>query len=140
MRVFAVCQDELLIRSLDTVLLPSFELDVLVESKPLARKLHDAGLQVITGDPRRVNPYLKADISPSTCFIIEDNGRRSVKKIVSAVRDAGGTLIYLLHTGTRAAKTPEGVRAALNDVTHLDLADRYARLCRPRQKLSLSFS
>ncbi len=136
MRVFAVCQDELLIRSLDTVLLPSFELDVLVESKPLARKLHDAGLQVITGDPRRVDTYLKADISPSTCFIIEDNGRRSVKKIVSAVRDAGGTLIYLLHTGTRAAKTPEGVRAALNDVTHLDLAD----LIRPTLVTELSRS
>lgn len=136
MRVFAVCQDELLIRSLDTVLLPSFELDVLVESKPLARRLHDAGLQVIAGDPRRVDTYLKADISPSTCFIIEDNGRRSVKKIVSAVRDAGGTLIYLLHTGPRASKTAEGVRVALNDVTHLDLAD----LIRPTLVTELSRS
>ncbi len=136
MRVFAVCQDELLIRSLDTVLLPSFELDVLVESKPLARRLHDAGLQVITGDPRRVDTYLKADISPSTCFIIEDNARRSVKKIVSAIRDAGGTLIYLLHTGTRASKTADGVRAALNDVTHLDLAD----LIRPTLVTELSRS
>jgi nanoRNase/pAp phosphatase (c-di-AMP/oligoRNAs hydrolase) len=135
-RVFAVCQDELLIRSLDTVLLPSFELDVLVESKPLARRLHDAGLQVIAGDPRRVDTYLKADISPSTCFIIEDNGRRSVKKIVSAVRDAGGTLIYLLHTGPRASKTAEGVRVALNDVTHLDLAD----LIRPTLVTELSRS
>jgi nanoRNase/pAp phosphatase (c-di-AMP/oligoRNAs hydrolase) len=135
-RVFAVCQDELLIRSLDTVLLPSFELDVLVESKPLARRLHDAGLQVIAGDPRRVDTYLKADISPSTCFIIEDNGRRSVKKIVSAVRDAGGTLIYLLHTGSRASKTADGVRAALNDVTHLDLAD----LIRPTLVTELSRS
>jgi nanoRNase/pAp phosphatase (c-di-AMP/oligoRNAs hydrolase)/copper chaperone CopZ len=135
-RVFAVCQDELLIRSLDTVLLPSFELDVLVESKPLARRLHDAGLQVIAGDPRRVVTSLKADISPSTCFIIEDNGRRSVKKIVSAVRDAGGTLIYLLHTGPRASKTAEGVRVALNDVTHLDLAD----LIRPTLVTELSRS
>ena len=63
------------IRSLDAVLLPSFEVDFLVESRPLARRLHDAGVQVIAGDPRRVDTYLKADISPSTCFIIEDNGR-----------------------------------------------------------------
>ena len=67
MRVLAICQDELLIRSLDAVLLPSFEVDFLVESRPLARRLHDAGIQIITGDPRRVDTYLKADISPSTC-------------------------------------------------------------------------
>ena len=41
------------------------------------------GIQVITGDPQRVDTYLKADISPSTCFIVEDNGRRSVKKMLS---------------------------------------------------------
>ena len=105
MRVVAICQDELLIRSLDAVLIPSFELDFLVESRPLARRLHDAGIQVITSDPKRVDTYLKADISPSTCFIIEDNGRRGVKKVVSAVRDAGGTLIYVLHTGSRNGKS-----------------------------------
>ncbi len=75
MRVFAICQDELFIRSLDDVLLPSFEVEFLVESRPLARKLHDAGMQVTVGDPRRIDTYLKADISPSTCFIVEDNGQ-----------------------------------------------------------------
>ena len=136
MRVLAICQDELLIRSLDAVLLPSFEVDFLVDSRPLARRLHDAGVQVITADPRRVDTYLKADISPSTCFIIEDNARRSVKKIVSAVRDAGGTLIYLLHTGSRNGKSAEGVRAAYTDVTHLELAE----LVRPTLVTELSRS
>jgi nanoRNase/pAp phosphatase (c-di-AMP/oligoRNAs hydrolase) len=135
-RVLAICQDELLIRSLDAVLLPSFEVDFLVDSRPLARRLHDAGVQVITGDPRRVDTYLKADISPSTCFIIEDNARRSVKKIVSAVRDAGGTLIYLLHTGSRNGKSADGLRTALNDVTHLELAE----LVRPTLVTELSRS
>jgi nanoRNase/pAp phosphatase (c-di-AMP/oligoRNAs hydrolase) len=135
-RVLAICQDELLIRSLDAVLLPSFEVDFLVESRPLARRLHDAGIQVITGDPRRVDTYLKADISPSTCFIIEDNGRRSVKKIVSAVRDAGGTLIYLLHTGARNGRTAEAARTAVTDVTHLELAE----LIRPTLVTELSRS
>ena len=79
MRVYAVCQDELVIRSLDEVLQPSFEVDFLVESRPLARRLHESGIQITAGDPRRVDTYLKADISPSTCFIIEDNGRRSLK-------------------------------------------------------------
>ena len=123
MRVFAVCQDELVIRSLDEVLLPSFEVDFLVESRPMARRLHDAGIQVITGDPRRIDTYLKADISPSTCFIIEDNGRKSVRKVISAIRDAGGTLIYVLHTGPRPARNGEALKSSMPDVTHMDLAE-----------------
>jgi hypothetical protein len=57
-RVFAICQDELVIRSLDEVLLPSFEVEFLVESRPLARRLHDAGIATTTGDPRRLDTYL----------------------------------------------------------------------------------
>jgi nanoRNase/pAp phosphatase (c-di-AMP/oligoRNAs hydrolase) len=135
-RVLAICQDELVIRSLDDVLLPSFDVDFLVESRPLARRLHDAGMQVTTGDPRRIDTYLKADISPSTCFIVEDNGRRSIRKVVSAVRDAGGTLIYVLHTGPRTARPTEGAREALSDVTHMDLAE----LIRPTLVTELSRS
>jgi hypothetical protein len=37
MRCVAVCQTELLIRMLDEALMPSFEVEFLVESKPLAR-------------------------------------------------------------------------------------------------------
>src|SRR5262245_65600763 len=103
MRVFAICQDELVIRSLDEVLLPSFEVDFLVESRPLARRLHDAGIEVTAGDPKRVDTYLKADITPSTCFIVEDTGKRTIKKTLDAIRDAGGTLIYVLQTGKREA-------------------------------------
>ena len=136
MRVVAICQDELLIRSLDAVLIPSFEVDFLVESRPLARRLHDAGIQVITSDPKRVDTYLKADISPSTCFIIEDNGRRGVKKVVSAVRDAGGTLIYVLHTGSRNGKSADHSRSPSPDVTHLELAE----LIRPTLVTELSRS
>ncbi len=137
MRVFAICQDELVIRSLDEVLLPSFEVDFLVESRPLARRLHDAGIELTTGDPRRVDTYLKADISPNTCFIIEDNGRRGVRKIVEAVRDAGGTLIYVLHTGKRGANgRPDAPRPEMPDVTHLDLSE----LVRPTLVTELSRS
>jgi nanoRNase/pAp phosphatase (c-di-AMP/oligoRNAs hydrolase) len=134
-RVFAICQDELVIRSLDDVLLPSFEVDFLVESRPLARRLHDAGLQIAAGDPRRVDTYLKADISPSTCFIVQDNGRRSLRKVVSAIRDAGGTLIYILHTGARNGRG-DGTRSTMPDVTHMDLAE----LIRPTLVTELSRS
>jgi nanoRNase/pAp phosphatase (c-di-AMP/oligoRNAs hydrolase) len=136
-RVFAICQDELVIRSLDEVLLPSFEVDFLVESRPLARRLHDAGIQAACGDPRRIDTYLKADLSPSTCFIVEDNGRRSVKKTLAAIRDSGGTLIYVLHTGPRTANRPsEGDRPEFSGVTHMDLAE----LIRPTLVTELSRS
>src|SRR6476659_1302071 len=134
MRVFAICQDELVIRSLDTVLLPSFEVDFLVESRPLERRLHDAGIEASAGDPRRVDTYLKADISPSTCFIVEDNGHRSVKKVLSAIRDAGGTMVYVLHT--TPPKGADAARADLPDVTHLDLPE----LIRPTLVTELSRS
>src|SRR5687768_8295244 len=136
-RVYAICQDELVIRSLDEVLLPSFEVEFLLESRPLARRLHDAGIQVAIGDPRRVDTYLKADLSPSTCFIIEENGRRSIRKIVSAIRDAGGTLIYVLRTGSRTAgKAAENLRTEFPDITDMDLAE----LIRPTLVTELSRS
>ena len=137
MRVLAICQDELVIRSLDEVLLPSFEVEFLVESKPLARRLHDAGLEVFAADPRRVDTYLKEDVSPNTCFIVEDTGRRSIRKILDAVRDAGGTLIYVLHTGKRHANgKADGFRSDAAEVTHFDLAE----LIRPTLVTELSRS
>src|SRR5919204_5750392 len=102
MRCLAVCQDELVIRMLDEILLPGFEVEFIVESKPVARRLHDAGVHITAGDPRRTDTYLKADLTPSTCVIIEDNGRRALKKILEAVRDAGGTLVYVLGIGPEA--------------------------------------
>jgi nanoRNase/pAp phosphatase (c-di-AMP/oligoRNAs hydrolase) len=114
-------------------LLPSFEVDFLVESRPLARRLHEAGIEVTAGDPKRVDTYLKADISPNTCFIVQDTGRRSIKKTLDAIRDAGGTLIYVLHTGKRGANG----RAEDNpETTHLDLPE----LLRPTLVTELSRS
>jgi nanoRNase/pAp phosphatase (c-di-AMP/oligoRNAs hydrolase) len=133
LRVLAICQDELVIRSLDEVLVPSFEVDFLVESRPLARRLHDAGIEATAGDPRRVDTYLKADITPTTCFIVEDNGKRSTRKVLDALRDAGGTLIYVLHTGKRG---PAVKMDGDGDITHLSVAE----LLRPTLVTELSRS
>src|SRR5947207_6890531 len=105
MRCLAVCQDELVIRLLDESLRPSFEVEFIVESKPVARRLHDAGLSAISGDPRRADTYIKADIGPSTCVLIEDNAKRGLRKILAAVRDAGVTLVYVLFTGAGSSPT-----------------------------------
>ena len=99
MRCLAICQSELVIRMLEEVLLPSFEVDFLVESKPLARKLHDAGVAVTAADLKRTDTYIKADLTPGTCVILEDTGRRSLRKTIEAVRDAGGALVYVLGVG-----------------------------------------
>jgi nanoRNase/pAp phosphatase (c-di-AMP/oligoRNAs hydrolase) len=123
MRALAICQDELVIRTLEQVLAPSFELEFLVESRALARRLHDEGIAVITGDPRRLDTYLKADLSPGTCVIVEDTGRRSLRKILAAIRDAGGTLIYVLRAGAPADRPPEDYRTEFPDVTDVELSE-----------------
>jgi nanoRNase/pAp phosphatase (c-di-AMP/oligoRNAs hydrolase) len=111
---------------LNEILLPGFEVECIVESRSLARRLHDAGVNVTAGDPRRTDTYLKADLSPSTCVIIEDNGRRSLKKILDAVRDAGGTLVYVLGVGTDAtADRADQLREEFPDVAYLSMSELF---------------
>jgi nanoRNase/pAp phosphatase (c-di-AMP/oligoRNAs hydrolase) len=126
MRCLAVCQDELVIRMLDEILLPGFEVEFIIENRPLARRLHEAGMTVTAGDPRRTDTYLKADIGPSTCVIIEDNGKRGLKKILEGVRDAGGTLVYVLGIGAAATgKRTEEFHAEFPDIAYLSMSELF---------------
>ncbi len=126
MRCLAVCHDELVIRMLDEILLPGFEVEFIIENRPLARRLHDAGVNVVVGDPRRTDTFLKADLSPGTCVIIEDNGRRSPRRILEAVRDAGGTLIYILGIGAAAtSRRAEEFHTEFPDVAYLAMAELF---------------
>ena len=126
MRCLAVCQTELAIRMLDEILLPSFEVEFLVESKPVARRLHEAGLNVTAGDLRRTDTYLKADLTPGTCVVVEDNGRRSLKKTLEAIWDAGGTLVYVLGVGTSDSKKREDdLKAQFPELNYLALPELF---------------
>lgn len=126
MRCLAVCQTELVVRMLDSVLLSSFDVEFLVESRPLARRLHEAGLTITTGDLRRTDTYLKGDLSPNSCVIVEDNGRKTLKRVLEAIRDAGGTLIYVLGMGTGpAGKREDDIRAAFPDVSCLSMTELF---------------
>jgi nanoRNase/pAp phosphatase (c-di-AMP/oligoRNAs hydrolase) len=111
---------------LDEILLPGFEVEFIVENRPLARRLQDAGVDVTVGDPRRTDTWLKADIGPSTCVIVEDNGKRNPKKILEAVRDAGGTLVYVLGIGAESTgKRAEEFHAEFPDVSYLSMSELF---------------
>src|SRR5579872_5649746 len=126
MRCLAVCQDELVIRMLDESLLPGFEVEFIVENRPLARRLHESGVTIAAGDPRRTDTYLKADIGPGTCVILEDNGRRSLRKILEAVRDAGGALVYVLGIGAAATgRRADEFRDEFPDVVYLSMSELF---------------
>src|SRR6266545_1433408 len=126
MRCLAICQTDLVMRMLDEILLPSFEVDFIVESKPLARRLHDAGMNVTAADPKRTDTYLKADITPGTCVIVEDTGRRSLKKVLEAIRDAGGSLVYVLAVGIRDfRKREEELKSQFPEINYLALSELF---------------
>ena len=112
---------------LDGILLPGFEVEFIIEDRPLARHFTDAGVTVTVGDPRRTDTYLRADIGPGTCVVIEDNGRRGLKRILQAVRDAGGTLVYVLGVGGAAtSKRAEILHAEFPDVVYLAMSELFS--------------
>ena len=125
MKCLVVCQSELVARMLETALQSSFPIQFLVESRTLARRLHDAGLDVLVGDPRRTDSYLKVDLTPTTCVLLEDAGRPGLRRTLAAIRDAGGTLAYVLATNAAAARREDDVRGAFPEVTYLSLAELF---------------
>ena len=123
MRCVAVCQDDLVAKTLHRALVPALEVDFVVEDRALARRLHDAGVPARVADPRRLDTYLKADVSPTTCIIIEDNGRRSVRRMLRAVTDAGANLVYVLTVDERPSKRTDDWTVVFPEVTVLNLGE-----------------
>ena len=89
----------------------------------MARRLVEDGIPVVVADPKRVDSYVRADLTPTTCVIVADDGRRSLKRVVTAIRDAGGSLLYILHLDEAAQRRGQDeLRVVMPEVTHLDLA------------------
>jgi nanoRNase/pAp phosphatase (c-di-AMP/oligoRNAs hydrolase) len=87
----------------------------------------DDGVPATVADPKRVDSYLRADLTPNTCVILEDNGRRGLKRVATAIRDAGGSLLYVLHVGDPPVKRSlDELRTVVPEVAHLDLAELLA--------------
>jgi nanoRNase/pAp phosphatase (c-di-AMP/oligoRNAs hydrolase) len=126
MRCLAVCQDELVVRMLGEILMPGFEIEFIVETRAIAKRLQETGAAVHVGDPRRTDTFVKADIGPTTCVIIEDNKRPGLKKILDAAREAGGELLYVLGLGPEAtAKRAEDLRSDFPDVLYLSMSELF---------------
>ena len=136
MRCLAVCQTELVGRLLHAVLSPRVDLELVVESRVLARRLHDAGATVTTADPKRVDTFVKADLLPTTSVIIEDAHQRNLRKVLDAVRDAGGVLVYVLGTGGEDAARAAAFRTEFPEITSITLAE----LVEPRLATELNRS
>jgi nanoRNase/pAp phosphatase (c-di-AMP/oligoRNAs hydrolase) len=122
-RCLAVCHTELVVRLLEAVLAPSAELDVLVDSRALARKFEHSDLAVSVDEVTRIDSYVKLNVSPVTPVIIEDNGRRGLRKVIEAVRSAGGSLVYVLGTSLQDVERAESLRGDFPEVTTLTLAE-----------------
>ena len=98
----------------------------MVENRPLARRLLESGVAVTAGDPRRTETYLKANLGPGTCVIVEDNETRGLRKILQAIRDAGGVLIYVLGVGGEStSKRAEEFHAEFPDASYLSMAELF---------------
>ncbi len=136
MRCLAVCQTELVGRLLYAVLSPRVDLELIVESRALARRLHDAGATVVTADPKRVDTFVKADLLPTTSVIVEDAHQRGLRKVLDAVRHAGGALVYVLGIGGDDAARATAFRAEFPEVTSITLAE----LVEPRLATELNRS
>jgi len=132
----AVCQTELVGRLLHAVLSPRVDLELVVESRVLARRLHDAGASVITADPKRVDTFVKADLLPTTSVIVEDAHQRNLRKVLDAVRDAGGALVYVLGIGGEDAARAAAFRTEFPEITSITLAE----LVEPRLATELNRS
>jgi hypothetical protein len=61
------------------------------------------------------------------CVIVEDTGRQGQRKVLQAIRDAGGTLVYVLGTGAagRDTRREEDLKAEFPDVTYLSIAELF---------------
>ena len=123
MRCLAVCHTEPIARLLEAVLAPHADVEVMVESAALGRRLSTIGLPIAVADPHRVDSFVKADLTPGTVVLVEDSGRKGLRKVLEAVIGAGGTLVYVLGSRPEDVKKAEALRGDFPEVNTLTLAE-----------------
>jgi len=123
MRCVAVCQTTQVARNLWTALVPDVDVEIMVKSRTLSRQLHNDGISVRVADPWRNDSYVKCDVGPTTCVILEDDGQHSVRRPLRAILDAGAVLVYVLTaTGAKASSPIDEWRKEFPDVSPISLS------------------
>ena len=126
MRCLAVCQTELAIRMLDEILLPKLRGRVPGRKQTGRATTPRKRPPRHSRDLRRTDTYLKADLTPGTCVVVEDNGKRSLKKVLEAIWDAGGTLVYVLGIGApHTRKREDELKAQFPELNYLALSELF---------------
>ncbi len=99
MKCLAICQTTILARNLHQALTSSLQLSFLVKDRSVARRLTALGISVRTDDPNKAASYRQLGIDATTCIVVEDDGRHSLRETLRTIRDSGAELIYVLSVG-----------------------------------------
>tara|TARA_B100000686_G_scaffold320726_1_gene372697 strand:+ start:1378 stop:2781 length:1404 start_codon:yes stop_codon:yes gene_type:complete len=122
MNCVAVCQDDLIVKTLHEALSPTLDIEFLVDNRPQGHRLNQYGIPTQIGDPCQATTYTQANVTANTCIIVEDNDRSNVEAIVDAASKAGTSLIYVLLVGKHTSDQTKKA-STLQNVSTLTLSE-----------------
>jgi len=99
MNCVAVCQGDLIVKTLHEALSPTLDIEFIVDNQAQGHRLNKYGIPTQVGDPCQATTYAQANVTADTCIIVEDNDRSNIEAIVGAASKAGTSLIYVLLVG-----------------------------------------
>lgn len=122
MNCVAICQDDLIVKTLHEALSPTLDIDFLVDNQPQRHRLKKYGITTQVGDPCQAATYAQANVTADTCIIVEDSGRKNIPAIVDAASKAGTSLIYVLLVSKKTTNQTK-TTLALPNVNTLTLSE-----------------
>ena len=122
MNCVAVCQDDLIVKTLHEALSPTLDIEFLVDTQFQKTRLHKYGISTQVGDPCQATTYAQANVTAATCIIVENSGRKNIQAIVDAASEAGTSLVYVLLVGKQTNDQTKKT-LALPNVSTLTLSE-----------------
>lgn len=122
MNCVAVCQDDLIVKTLHEALSPTLDIEFLVDTQSQKHRLHKYGISTQVGDPSQATTYAQANVTADTCIIVENSGRKNIQAIVDAASEAGTSLVYVLLVGKKTNDQTKKT-LALPNVSTLTLSE-----------------
>ena len=122
MNCVAVCQDDLIVKTLHEALSPTLDIEFLVDTQSQKTRLHKYGISTQVGDPCQATTYAQANVTADTCIIVENSGRKNIQAIVDAASEAGTSLVYVLLVGKKTNDQTKKT-LALPNVSTLTLSE-----------------